>query len=67
MKLSDAKRDGNTVTVKSRYQFSRPGTYFPTLRVASQREGDAITDFSRVQKLGPVRVVIELREAQASP
>jgi hypothetical protein len=38
MKLSDAKRDGNTVTVKSRNHFSRPGTYFPTLRVASQRE-----------------------------
>jgi hypothetical protein len=40
------------------YSFSKPGTYFPVLRVASQRQGDAKTAFARAANLGRVRVVV---------
>lgn len=52
-------KTGSTVTVKTTYTFSKPGTYFPTLRVASQRQGDAGTPFTRIQNLDRVRVVVE--------
>ena len=41
------------------YTFSEPGTYFPVLRVVSQREGDPDTPYARVQNLARVRVVVE--------
>jgi hypothetical protein len=47
-----------TVTVTATSTFSAPGTYFPALRVASQRDGDADTPYARVQNLGRVRVVV---------
>jgi hypothetical protein len=47
-----------TVTLKATHAFSQPGTYFPVLRVTSQREPDA-TPYARVQNLGRVRVVVE--------
>lgn len=40
------------------HTFTKPGTYFPALRVASQRDGDFNTPFARVQNLGRVRVVV---------
>ncbi|MFV8819173.1 hypothetical protein [Haliea sp. E17] len=46
------------VTVRLEHAYSQPGTWFPTLRVASQREGDAGTAFARIQNLGRVRVVV---------
>jgi hypothetical protein len=46
-------------TLKMTHQFSKSGTYFPTLRVASQREGDAQTPFARIQNLDRVRVVVK--------
>jgi len=50
--------DGNAhVTLEHAY--ARAGTWFPTLRVASQREGDADTPYARVQNLGRVRVVVQ--------
>ena len=55
------------VTLKTTYVFSKPGTYFPTLRVASQREGDLETPF-----VGAVAAVpllgerLGLRECAAS-
>lgn len=49
----------NTVTVTTTYQFKKPGTYFPVLRVASQRQSNSATPFARVQNLGRVRVVVE--------
>jgi hypothetical protein len=39
--------------------FTNPGTYFPALRVASQREGDPITPFARSLNLSRVRVVVD--------
>jgi hypothetical protein len=52
-------RTGSTVTVKTYYTFKKPGTYFPTLRVASQRQGDAKTPYTRIQNLERVRIVVE--------
>ncbi|MET0887231.1 MAG: PKD domain-containing protein, partial [Mycetocola sp.] len=41
-----------------KHTFSEPGTYFATVRVTSQRDGDASTPFTRVQNLDRVRVVV---------
>jgi hypothetical protein len=46
------------VTITASHTFTTPGTYFPALRVASQREGDRNTPYARVQNLGRVRVVV---------
>lgn len=46
------------VVLKTTYVFAKPGTYFPTLRVTSQREGDAETPFARIPNLQRVRVVV---------
>ncbi|CAN7625500.1 hypothetical protein LJR219_004842 [Phenylobacterium sp. LjRoot219] len=46
------------VTLKTTYVFAKPGTYFPTLRVTSQRQGDAATPFARIPSLQRVRVVV---------
>ena len=47
------------VTLKTTHTFTKPGTYFITLRVASQREGDPKTPFTRIQNLERVRVVVK--------
>ncbi len=46
------------VTITARNSFLKPGTYFPTLKVASQRNGDAKTPYARIVNLGRVRVVV---------
>ncbi len=48
-----------TVNLNATYSFSKPGTYFPALRAASQREGDPGTPFARSMNLGRVRVVVK--------
>ncbi|MDB5279630.1 MAG: hypothetical protein JWR61_4585 [Ferruginibacter sp.] len=57
--LTPADKTGSRVTLKTTYTFSKPGTYFPTLRVASQRQGDTKTLFTRIQNLDRVRVVVK--------
>jgi hypothetical protein len=52
-------KTGSRVTLKKIYTFSKPGTYFPTLRVAAQREGDTKTPYTRIQNLDRVRVVVK--------
>ena len=54
---SEAGMDGDlaSVTVTTSYAFSRPGTYFPALRVASQRQGDPDTPHTRIHNLGRTR------------
>ena len=49
---------GERAVVHATYAFSKPGTYFPALKVASQRQGDAKTPFARIPNLGRVRVVV---------
>jgi hypothetical protein len=58
-KLVPSDKTGSRVTVTTTYIFSKPGTYFPTLRVASQRNGDSKTSFTRIENLDRVRVVVE--------
>ncbi|MEP7318496.1 MAG: hypothetical protein ABI921_07135 [Panacibacter sp.] len=48
-----------TSTVKTTYTFTRPGIYFPVLRVASQRQGDKKTAYTQIKNLGRVRVVVK--------
>lgn len=45
-------------SVKMKYRFHKAGTYYPTLRVVSQREGNTQTPYTRIQNLDRVRVVI---------
>jgi hypothetical protein len=52
-------KTGSRVTLKTTHTFAKPGTYFTTLRVASQRNGDAKTSYARVQNLDRVRVVVK--------
>jgi hypothetical protein len=58
-KLTPVDKAGSRVMVKTTYTFTKPGTYFPTLRVASQRKGDVKTPFTRIQNLDRVRVVVQ--------
>jgi hypothetical protein len=54
----DPLKASRSVSFKTTYTFSKPGTYFPALRATSQRQGDANSQFARVQNLGRVRVVV---------
>jgi PKD domain len=49
---------GPVVNVKAPYTFTQPGTYYPTVRVASQQTGDTTTPFGLIQNLARVRVVV---------
>jgi hypothetical protein len=40
------------------YTFSKPGTYFPVVRVTSHRQGDPDAPYALIQNLGRVRVVV---------
>jgi hypothetical protein len=41
------------------FVYLKPGTYYPVLRVMSQRDGNAKSEFARVGNLARVRVVVE--------
>ena len=58
-KFISTNKSGSHATLKTTYTFSKAGTYFTTLRIISQREGDAKTPYARIQNLERVRVVIE--------
>lgn len=58
-KFTPADKTGSRVTVKTTYTFTKPSTYFPTLRVAAQRQGNAKTPYTLIQNLDRVRVVVE--------
>ena len=46
------------VVAEHRHMFKRPGTWFPAVRVAAQRDGDAATPYARIQNVARVRVVV---------
>jgi len=50
---------GRKVKVKTTYTFKTPGTYFPTLQGASEREGNLKTSFALIKNLGSARVVVK--------
>jgi hypothetical protein len=47
------------VTIRTSVAFDKPGTYFVTLRTASERNGDADSPYARIMNLGRVRVVVQ--------
>jgi len=58
-KWTAVDQSGSRVKLITTYKFAKAGTYFPALRVASQRRGDARTPFTRIQNLDRVRIVVK--------
>lgn len=58
-KIVPSGKTGSRVTIEATHTFSKPGTYFPTIRIASQRDGNAKTSYTRIQNLDRVRVVVK--------
>lgn len=52
----EALPDGSW-SVNASYTYDMAGTYFPQIRVTSQREGDPDTPFTRVHNIGRARVL----------
>jgi Tannase and feruloyl esterase len=50
--------DDKQITVTITHTYAEPGTYFPSLRIASQREGDPQTPHTRILNLGRTRVTV---------
>lgn len=53
------QQPSETLSVHKTFVYSKPGTYYPVLRVISQREGDGTMEFTRVGNLARVRVIVE--------
>ncbi|WP_295631616.1 hypothetical protein [Novosphingobium sp.] len=47
------------LTLTTTHSFARPGTWFVTLKVASERRGNTASPYARVRNLARVRVVVE--------
>jgi hypothetical protein len=47
-----------SLTLSATHAYDRPGTYYPVLRAASQREGDMSSPYARVENIGRARVVV---------
>ncbi len=58
-KFKSSSKGNSNATVKTTYRFTKPGTYFPTLRVATQRGCYENTAFGRLENLDRVRVVVK--------
>ncbi|KAL0941999.1 pkd domain containing protein [Colletotrichum truncatum] len=46
------------LSMTSNYTYSQPGTYFPAVRITSQREGNMTSPFGRVSNLGRGQVIV---------
>jgi len=59
--LSKAKitNNGCHIEFTTTYKFVKPGTFFPTVRVASQRDGNTKTIYTLIGNLDRVRVVVK--------
>lgn len=57
-KISGSKTE-RSIVISDKHKFTKPGTYFVTLRIASQRNGDKKSLFARIQNLERVRVVVK--------
>lgn len=51
--------DGSKVEFETTISYDKPGTYFPTVRIASQRNGDPKQIFTRIENIDRVRVVVK--------
>ena len=50
---------GPKISTKETYTFKQPGTYFPVVRVTSQRNGDGSTPYGLIQNIASIRVVVK--------
>jgi len=57
--LTTSNKKASTITLKSSHSFARPGTYFATVKVTTQRQGNDKTPFARIPNLSRVRVVVK--------
>ncbi len=48
----------SSLQLTATHEYHRPGSYFPVIRVTSQREGNRETDYGRIQNIGRARVVV---------
>lgn len=58
-KFKSSKGKDSPVNLKASYIYSKPGTYFVVLRVASQREGNSKTPYTLIRNLVRARVVVK--------
>ena len=58
-RIENPRASSSQVEMKATHRFAKPGTYFPALRVVSNREGDPATPYARISNLGRVRVVVK--------
>lgn len=54
-----AFKPSTSVVAKGTHAFAKPGTYFVTLRAASQRDGNVKAPFCQILNLARVRVVVK--------
>jgi hypothetical protein len=54
-RIDRARRTGR---LDATHIFTRPGTYFPVVRVSSQRDGNTTSPYTRISNLARVRVVV---------
>jgi hypothetical protein len=57
--LSRVSDDGSKAVIEAFHAFAKPGTYFPILRVSSQRKGNPDDVFTQVKNLCRVRVIVK--------
>jgi hypothetical protein len=57
--ISRVNEEGSQAVVEAAYAFNKPGTYFPVLRAASDREGNSGDLYTQVLNLARVRVVVK--------
>jgi hypothetical protein len=57
--FTNMSEDGASAKVLAVHRFSQSGTYFPVLRITSNRNGNAGDIFTRVRNLCRVRVVVK--------
>lgn len=51
--------DGSTMEFDQTFTYDQPGTYFPTVRIMSQRNGDLKDKYTLIENLDRVRVVVK--------
>ena len=51
--------NGEHVEFDTTVSYNQPGTYFPTVKVFSERKGDAQTPYTCIPNLGKVRIVVK--------
>jgi hypothetical protein len=49
---------GERAVIERRHTFATSGTWFPTVRVTSNRDGDTSTSYAQIRNLARVRVVV---------